>query len=125
MFVSAAVYRETYTTLDLESEMIQVFAMDLEAEKVTRSPDHTRIVYTAETGDAFIDFALRVDDLTTGNTRFEDVYNSYSFMPAWSPDGNSLLVPLALNGLLRVDLATATQTNIISGQSVGEVAWQP
>jgi Tol biopolymer transport system component/phage shock protein PspC (stress-responsive transcriptional regulator) len=81
------------------------------------SPDGRRIVYLREHHDSpFFDLLIAQNDGTPDRALFSNTpLASNAYEPAWSPDGKTIVIPVAqptpdaISGLLAVDVATGKQ----------------
>jgi len=81
------------------------------------SPDGRRIVYLREHHDTpFFDLLIALNDGTPDRALFSNTpLASNGYEPAWSPDGKTIVIPVAqptpdaISGLLAVDVATGKQ----------------
>ena len=84
---------------------------------ITFSPDGRRIVYLREHHDTpFFDLLIAHSDGTPDRALFSNTpLASNGYEPAWSPDGKTIVIPVAqptpdaISGLLAVDVATGKQ----------------
>jgi eukaryotic-like serine/threonine-protein kinase len=84
---------------------------------ITFSPDGQRIAYLREHHDSpFYDLLIAHSDGSPDRALFSNTpLTSYSYEPAWSPDGKTIVIPVAqptretISGLQEVDVATGKQ----------------
>ena len=94
----------------------QLLAKDVDSP-ITFSPDGRRIVYLREHHDTpFFDLLIAHTDGTPDRTLFSNTpLASNGYEPAWSPDGKTIVIPVAqptpdaISGLLAVNVATGKQ----------------
>ena len=102
---------------------------------VTFSPDGQRIAYLREHHDTpFYDLLIAHSDGTPDRALFSNTpVASNSHEPAWSPDGKTIVIPVAqptpdtISGLLAIDVATGKQqTTALSAERLYfGAAWLP
>jgi eukaryotic-like serine/threonine-protein kinase len=111
----------------------QVVAKDVDSQ-ITFSPDGQRFAFLREKHDSpYWDLIVMKSDGSDERQIFKDQnLLSDSFTPAWSPDGKTIVIPVAqpnkdaLGGLIQVDAATGKIRNFVSSSRIFyEPVWMP